>query len=138
MSGSIVLCTSFGFCSTRRRPPGSTRTDTLFPYTTRFRSVYRHRRHGTGCRALRSSYFTPTQAPDQREQEGRADQRGDDAEFQFGPHHAQPDQQVGGSEEHTSELQSLMRISYAVYCFTKKRHKKYKTHMTTIWQQQES
>src|SRR3546814_4856690 len=68
-----------------RRPPRSTRTDTLFPYTTLFRSPHHHRR----------------------------DPR---------PHALEHLQHRASarSEEHTSELQSLMRISYAVFCLKKK------------------
>src|SRR3546814_3388768 len=69
-----------------RRPPRSTRTDTLFPYTTLFRSRHRH-----ACFRHRGS--RPA-----------------------GP----PVLQGTRSEEHTSELQSLMRISYAVFCLKKK------------------
>src|SRR3546814_10515475 len=88
-----------------RRPPRSTRTDTLFPYTTLFRSgdrgiprrrgsepVHPHRRHqrdavriGAGSQARRRGRYR--------------------------------------SEEHTSELQSLMRISYAVFCLKKKNNR---------------
>src|SRR3546814_4702330 len=92
-----------------RRPPRSTRTDTLFPYTTLFRSVGEPRR-------LRR---------DRAEQVG---QRLDlalciIAEDMAGhpvlvPRMADPD--AHRSEEHTSELQSLMRISYAVFCLKKK------------------
>src|SRR3546814_1227388 len=70
-----------------RRPPRSTRTDTLFPYTTLFRSPWccswrcSRRRRCCCCRTRRSR-----------------------------------------SEEHTSELQSLMRISYAVFCLKKKKN----------------
>src|SRR3546814_8247302 len=67
-----------------RRPPRSTRTDTLFPYTTLFRS-HRRRRRGD-------------------DPADRAVQR------------AARDRRARRSEEHTSELQSLMRISYAVFC----------------------
>src|SRR3546814_6261101 len=82
-----------------RRPPRSTRTDTLFPYTTLFRS--RLLAHHLG-------------------------------EHHAGPHvavaAARQHQAVGlgrhgRSEEHTSELQSLMRISYAVFCLKKKKTK---------------
>src|SRR3546814_4982236 len=85
-----------------RRPPRSTRTDTLFPYTTLFRSrralcgrdrapEARPRDHGSPCRGRGGSGAA----------ENAARRR---------------------SEEHTSELQSLMRISYAVFCLkTKKR-----------------
>src|SRR3546814_9134469 len=78
-----------------RRPPRSTRTDTLFPYTTLFRSVRTFSRTGetarTQCRQAVG---------------GRASDGGDGARDR--------------SEEHTSELQSLMRISYAVFCLKKK------------------
>src|SRR3546814_2720920 len=77
-----------------RRPPRSTRTDTLFPYTTLFRSNPRRAR-GAGSCARRSA---------------RPDRDG---------HPAAP--YIRRSEEHTSELQSLMRISYAVFCLKKKK-----------------
>src|SRR3546814_7891951 len=85
-----------------RRPPRSTRTDTLFPYTTLFRSSStrksasgRWRRPSAGSSAAassccRSSTTTPPAS--------------------------------ARSEEHTSELQSLMRISYAVFCLKKNKH----------------
>src|SRR3546814_6398518 len=88
-----------------RRPPRSTRTDTLFPYTTLFRSA---------------------------RDDGRTAGRG---AVQGGGRHSQDDPARcgegqdrpgcgrcahGRSEEHTSELQSLMRISYAVFCLKKK------------------
>src|SRR3546814_1897484 len=87
-----------------RRPPRSTRTDTLFPYTTLFRSP--------GGRVPRGQQVSLVMA---------------DVGGVAGPH-----QRLGGgrrfrSEEHTSELQSLMRISYAVFCLKKKRQDK-KTH----------
>src|SRR6056297_3713405 len=75
-----------------RRPPRSTRTDTLFPYTTLFRSAHaRHARdalHATAVGAARRDCPQPPR-----------------------------------SEEHTSELQSLRRISYAVFCLKKKKRK---------------
>src|SRR3546814_5529937 len=80
-----------------RRPPRSTRTDTLFPYTTLFRS--------SGCLPPR-----PGDGPRPRSRacpSPSADTRA---------HAAAP-----RSEEHTSELQSLMRISYAVFCLKKKK-----------------
>src|SRR3546814_2879761 len=84
-----------------RRPPRSTRTDTLFPYTTLFRS------------GLHGDHAAPVPAGDGAAERGRA--RGD------GRHaHGRGAQAAGRSEEHTSELQSLMRISYAVFCFKKK------------------
>src|SRR3546814_4549075 len=85
-----------------RRPPRSTRTDTLFPYTTLFRSHRRVPRTRFGPRRLH---------------QGRVEDDGRDAED------SQPRHQADGrSEEHTSELQSLMRISYAVFCLKKKKN----------------
>src|SRR3546814_1478881 len=80
-----------------RRPPRSTRTDTLFPYTTLFRSDLRHVRHARRRRARLGD-------GDRRHAHRRP---------------AAPDHRLR-SEEHTSELQSLMRISYAVFCLKKK------------------
>src|SRR3546814_3839254 len=77
-----------------RRPPRSTRTDTLFPYTTLFRSPAAESGHGRLQRQPRGQP-TATQFLLCAVQRGR-------------------------SEEHTSELQSLMRISYAVFCLKKK------------------
>src|SRR3546814_1859750 len=94
-----------------RRPPRSTRTDTLFPYTTLFRSVGADRRlraHGDAADDLGA-----------RPQEAAvADHRR--AAAAAAVHIAEHDA-VGRSEEHTSELQSLMRISYAVFCLKKKK-----------------
>src|SRR3546814_18043717 len=87
-----------------RRPPRSTRTDTLFPYTTLFRSL--------ACVVGRRG---PA-----RHQGRVADQR--QAHATAPAHRAHPrNLGAGGSEEHTSELQSLMRISYAVFCLKKKK-----------------
>src|SRR3546814_8018454 len=91
-----------------RRPPRSTRTDTLFPYTTLFRSRMRTCALAWGKRAARSASDTPA----------RIDSR------------CTPPVATGArsaatspsrSEEHTSELQSLMRISYDVFCLKKKK-----------------
>src|SRR3546814_4878646 len=100
-----------------RRPPISTRTDTLFPYTTLFRSrnpnvpsryhrVLR-RAKGNGAAQARSA---GRQNQEARKQKGRH------------PKVPPPYDEVScsrRSEEHTSELQSLMRISYAVFCLKK-------------------
>src|SRR3546814_5398472 len=89
-----------------RRPPRSTRTDTLFPYTTLFRSAgWRRADTEQGAERLRIlDRIDDTARPFRtRQQRARADR-----EF------------VDRSEEHTSELQSLMRISYAVFCLKKK------------------
>src|SRR3546814_5640115 len=86
-----------------RRPPRPTRTDTLFPYTTLFRSVEQHHRH-----------HQPRLLAAGEHAAGLLDIVAGEAEAR--------------SEEHTSELQSLMRISYAVFCLKKKNenHKKHK------------
>src|SRR3546814_9318864 len=86
-----------------RRPPRSTRTDTLFPYTTLFRSDPDRRRRRM---VERQGHLRP--AGEARAGHGFPDLR----------HLAAHDR----SEEHTSELQSLMRISYAVFCLKKKKH----------------
>src|SRR3546814_1452294 len=78
-----------------RRPPRSTRTDTLFPYTTLFRS-------GTS-RAVCRTLLPVARAPE--------------------PPVRTPALRRDRSEEHTSELQSLMRISYAVFCLKKKKNR---------------
>src|SRR3546814_2896707 len=81
-----------------RRPPRSTRTDTLFPYTTLFRS----------CRAVdaaRAQAARDRRRPVPRRRNERQRDRG---------------ARLSRSEEHTSELQSLMRTSYAVFCLKQK------------------
>src|SRR3546814_2845832 len=95
-----------------RRPPRSTRTDTLFPYTTLFRSPERELR----WRGSRSP------CSQRAEGEGHIEQQ-----LRLWRHQRKSGDEGDRSEEHTSELQSLMRISYAVFCLKKK--KKYnKTH----------
>src|SRR3546814_2575777 len=101
------MCIFFFFLMIRR-PPRSTRTDTLFPYTTLFRS--RHQRDGEG--------------DDRRDQEQPAVCARRDDRF------LEENLEAVGetrSEEHTSELQSLMRISYAVFCLKKKKNRNYIT-----------
>src|SRR3546814_4019041 len=94
-----------------RRPPRSTRTDTLFPYTTLYRS--RDQRGDLG-----QADVQPGAGADDEQDE--ADELGDhrhgDASFRS----SGPAGPADRSEEHTSELQSLMRISYAVFCLKKK------------------
>src|SRR3546814_8676384 len=112
----------------RRRPPRSTRTDTLFPYTTLFRSVrYALSREGGALRRGSTSLdtngcFNQSEAALYRHVRGHRSQH---AEFRFAPFPALRGQwrrvlRGQRSEEHTSELQSLMRISYAVFCLKKK------------------
>src|SRR3546814_3700364 len=99
-----------------RRPPRSTRTDTLFPYTTLFRSVQLRVR---GVQFVADAVESVADAVAD-EAHGRDAGDGDECRDQdifdggggFG---------VARSEEHTSELQSLMRISYAVFCLKKKK-----------------
>src|SRR3546814_5375797 len=95
-----------------RRPPRSTRTDTLFPYTTLFRSCLRLSREARG--AARAAERRGAGAPQAEAAPGAAPRGA-----------AHPRRSVGSyrSEEHTSELQSLMRISYAVFCLKKKNRK---------------
>src|SRR3546814_5330360 len=95
------------------RPPRSTRTDTLFPYTTRFRSARRQHEHRL---APRIGQQEPEDGgTDFRRSRGDGRARRPDAD---GPGDAA--RPGARSEEHTSELQSLMRISYAVFCLKKK------------------
>src|SRR3546814_2902002 len=101
-----------------RRPPRSTRTDTLFPYTTLFRSCQTEKR--------KSHLWLQRPRP-------RTDSSGE-------PRPASADHRrnhellelAHRSEEHTSELQSLMRISYAVFCLKKKIKRNITTERTAI------
>src|SRR3546814_9388780 len=101
----------------RRRPPRSTRTDTLLPYTTLFRSPYRGFLPSTG-RLVR--YNPPLEMDGVRVDDGVME--GVEVSMFYDPMIAKL-----RSEEHTSELQSLMRISYAVFCMKKKTQKQIKT-----------
>src|SRR3546814_6251807 len=119
-----------------RRPPRSTRTDSRFPYTTRFRSAaaaavearLHHQALEGGCqnRQFRADI-------EQAAKGGFLDiggRAGRVARIARGPR--LEDHIVGvRSEEHTSELQSLMRISYAVFCFTQKTDSRSTTDTTT-------
>src|SRR3546814_1344605 len=107
----------------RRRPPRSTRTDTLFPYTTLFRSARR-----TSAGRFREPFSRPdlpTGRAARAERRGclRSDSLPAKACPAFQAHSA------ARSEEHTSELQSLMRISYAVFCLKKKKQQRHKITM---------
>src|SRR3546814_1889790 len=103
-----------------RRPPISTRTDTLFPYTTLFRSAeaaaVRRASRAHDC----ARHFLGTAV----ERNGRArPHRRSGCRDDAGTGRMVAPQPAGRSEEHTSELQSLMRISYAVFCLKKKKQK---------------
>src|SRR3546814_10515088 len=102
-----MWCFSFFFLMTRR-PPRSTRTDTLFPYTTLFRSLQRRQ----VAFFLEPCLAVPSTLPRQQHVHQRT--------RLVGVVDRQLHQPAGRSEEHTSELQSLMRISYAVFCLKKK------------------
>src|SRR3546814_9845494 len=100
-------------CLMIRRPPRSTRTDTLFPYTTLFRSELGRARRDDGRAAAVGAHLDRADAGRRqaalRPQGAGAGRR---------RRHRRP-----RSEEHTSELQSLMRTSYAVFCLKKKTKK---------------
>src|SRR3546814_4257803 len=134
------------------RPPRSTRTDTLFPYTTLFRSGWERKRRSARirwrhrdrrCGAPAGDRAKPSSSEPRRlARRHRIDPTPlvvRDQPAQLARHRPQPgvmaqlrlERCVGDarSEEHTSELQSLMRISYAVFCLKKK---KYKHNQNTI------
>src|SRR3546814_4302190 len=113
LAAESLICLFFFFL-TIRRPPISTRTYTLFPYTTLFRSVF-HRLVARSCRDApgRSLHQVPS-APSS----GR---RGYSNSLRALRDKKSLGRQRVRSEEHTSELQSLMRISYAVFCLKKKK-----------------
>src|SRR3546814_10497797 len=108
----------FMFLLMIRRPPRSTRTDTLFPYTTLFRSLQRRAQlvgdHRNEVGLLRAPLLFLMQ------RDGESALAGHHCFHTLdGEHEQEADRQR--SEEHTSELQSLMRISYAVFCLKKKK-----------------
>src|SRR3546814_7020700 len=115
-----------------RRPPRSTRTDTLFPYTTLFRSsTHREQPHtvlgneppsGSSDDDGNTEDEGAAAPPVGQHENNRCRDHGEDRER---------------SEEHTSELQSLLRISYAVFCLKKKtKHTPYDTNITHTQQSQ--
>src|SRR3546814_5880205 len=112
-----------------RRPPESTRNDTLFPDTTLFRSLDRiasgndNNRHGHQRQRHAADQRCRSRKMQQIEENGETKQAEDDGRHSRKIVNRYLDQ-VGPairSEEHTSELQSLMRISYAVFCWKKKK-----------------
>src|SRR3546814_1219076 len=104
-----------------RRPPRSTRTDTLFPYTTLFRSSDASERRISDVRhGQHAGLRDDREADAQRRVNGGMPRR-----------LSVPDSEDRRSEEHTSELQSLMRISYAVFCLKKKQTKNRYVQYTT-------
>src|SRR3546814_8874070 len=117
-----------------RRPPRSTRTDTLFPYTTLFRSCALLNHCKAQAKQLPDSLVPPfVSAMSSRSRSALSSARA------YSEHprwwQAPPGARTCRSEEHTSELQSLMRISYAVFCLkTKKNSQTYENTLnkTTI------
>src|SRR3546814_16179749 len=105
----LVITLSIFFFFMIRRPPRSTRTDTLFPYTTLFRSLKEAGLLGQLKRCMKVEGI------------GLLTGARLIASFQRGDF-----RNADRSEEHTSELQSLMRISYAVFCLKNKKNKTYK------------
>src|SRR3546814_2364457 len=109
----------------KRRPPRSTRTDTLFPYTTLFRSDRRQQEAGHHRGGITEDHLVGV--PGGRREgggNGEAAVKGQQPERHRGGGPEARGQEEGTearSEEHTSELQSLMRISYAVFCLKKKK-----------------
>src|SRR3546814_10886201 len=110
-----------------RRPPRSTRTGTLFPYTTLFRSAYW--RPGPGKNLCRVKLMLPPVVPGELEERMSKLLRVQSKEDIHCGHCIDERWHIvfvrlrshdDRSEEHTSELQSLMRISYAVFCLKKK------------------
>src|SRR3546814_6514066 len=117
-----------------RRPPRSTRTDTLFPYTTLFRSQGGDVDSSSGLRFASADPVDQTVAaidagtdPSEKRQEGSTYYLRYKSDWLV---------EVERSEQHTSELQSLMRISYAVFCLKKKprthKNKAYEKHTNNI------
>src|SRR3546814_8761328 len=116
----------FYFCLLFRRPPRSTRTDTLFPYTPLFRSRSDLQRRDGPFRDRERVLDHPQRAR-------RVPVARDDAVVRAGPASGARRR----SEEHTSELQSLMRFSYAVFCLKKNtifiQHEKRRNMHTTLF-----
>src|SRR3546814_4870103 len=113
-----MLCAHllFFFFLSIRRPPRSTRTDTLFPYTTLFRSLRQLIAHERPVSALNACYSQFENIPAALVMEMlKGILKGQEINDGVMPHSYR-------SEEHTSELQSLMRISYAVFCLKKKKY----------------
>src|SRR3546814_2603734 len=130
---SLVTCPVLFFLMIRR-PPRSTRTDTLFPYTTLFRSRRRgNNGSGRGCRraARRQAFRAASHASADRRPLRRLPTYptgGHSRRRRSMPCDSRRHCPFERSEEHTSELQSLMRISYAVFCLKKKNDTEYNIH----------
>src|SRR3546814_2389213 len=108
-----------------RRPPRSTRTDTLFPYTTLFRSLD----YWNIKIEQRIAFFSSQQLINIDNGDDPTPMPGAPCSLTRDPNRGNAVVEVHNcrSEEHTSELQSLMRNSYAVFCLKKKKNKKKNT-----------
>src|SRR3546814_1915861 len=113
-----------------RRPPRSTRTDTLFPYTTLFRSRWR-------TEAAADSVPPDDLHPDLALLLSTSGSTGLSRWVRLSASNLDANATaIARSEEHTSELQSLMRISYAVFCLKKKKNTSNNSHSPTHSQSQ--
>src|SRR3546814_12940831 len=121
----LLMFLFFFFFLMVRRPPRSTRTDTLFPYTTLFRSdasAWPQDRDCAAARGARAPSPAPRASPPAPGSAFRAGSRNNEARRRAGHScYHRNRRSTDRSEEHTSELQSLMRISYAVFCLKKKK-----------------
>src|SRR3546814_3367378 len=111
-----------------RRPPQSTRTDTLLPYTTLFRSISKP----PNAMRMASGHGSVLNARRLRSSKIRNGGANAPAAMPIGSSNARSAPLRLRSEEHTSELQSLMRISYAVFCLTTKKNQQTQLHKTNI------
>src|SRR3546814_4812994 len=123
----------------RRRPPRSTRTDTLFPYTTLFRSgrclvrPWHYRQSdGASCSKERGQTHPHRSSCRAACAIGVDGRRRGCRPVGSGVGCCRAEPRARRSEEHTSELQSLMRISYAVFCLKKKTNKKLYYYLITL------
>src|SRR3546814_2295418 len=105
-----------------RRPPRSTRTDTLFPYTTLFRPISENisTLNSTSTQEKRSPATAAARCTGSARQPSASTNR-PSGTLNANSHGHEATERIR-SEEHTSELQSLMRISYAVFCLKKKQN----------------
>src|SRR3546814_4539842 len=130
----------------RRRPPRSTRTDTLFPYTTLFRSAAAQLGRHFGvvdgkdvalARVLDeglAAVLADREAPAVAVMADSVAVHSPFSRFRFSDYRAFPGRGGPRSEEHTSELQSLMRISYAVFCLKQKTTRNQRNNKSTLSQ----
>src|SRR3546814_5784591 len=119
-----------------RRPPRSTRTDTLFPYTTLFRSDTDELKAHPDMSVIELAGHVDAIVSDDRYMNRHANIDSDNGASPVWTSldllaALRADNAISRSEEHTSELQSLMRISYAVFCLKKQKTRTQRTHEQT-------